>query len=111
MLVPRATNVIAVTLSLSPTRQPNIEAKSPTMAVKKPMRPRDTKNVSQPLKNDGGGTKANNSYNTASYFTINYNLYLFSFICLLLLSIIYLFFTRYLFIYLLYYHVLSYIFI
>jgi len=62
-LVPSATNVMAVTLSLRPTRQPKIAAKSPTMAVSTPIKASETKNDNQPLRNDGGGTNANNSCN------------------------------------------------
>ena len=63
-LVPSATNVIAVTLSLRPTMQPNMAARSPTMAVKTPIRASETQNDNQPLRRLGGGTNANNSYNT-----------------------------------------------
>lgn len=40
--VPRATNVMAVTVGFRPTRQPKMEAKSPTMAVNKPIMAMET---------------------------------------------------------------------
>jgi len=65
-LVPSATNVMAVTLSLRPTKQPNMPARSPTMAVSRPISASETKNANQPLRIDGGGTNANNSCNKYS---------------------------------------------
>lgn len=47
-----------VTASFSPTRQPKIAAKSPTMAVRRPMTPRETKKHSHPPSMLGGGTRA-----------------------------------------------------
>jgi len=57
-LVPKATKVIAVTLSFRPTRHPKMAAKSPTMAVSRPIMISAMKNASQPPQIDGGGTKA-----------------------------------------------------
>jgi len=68
-LVPSATNVIDVTLSLRPTRQPKIDARSLTTAVNRPIRASDTTNDSQPLRYDGGGTNANISCNIHSTHT------------------------------------------
>lgn len=56
--VPNATNVMAVTASIRPTRQPKILAKSPIIAVRTPMTPNDTKNVNQPPRKPVGGTAA-----------------------------------------------------
>ena len=58
-LVPRATNVMAVTGSLSPITQPKMLAKSPMMMVKTAMNPRATKKANQPFQMDTGGTTAN----------------------------------------------------
>jgi len=49
MPLPRVMNVRAVTVSVSPTRQPNVDAMSPTIAVKRPTKKRDNQNVTQPL--------------------------------------------------------------
>mmetsp|Transcript_46235 Transcript_46235/g.145009 ORF Transcript_46235/g.145009 Transcript_46235/m.145009 type:complete len:223 (+) Transcript_46235:353-1021(+) len=56
--VPRATMVMAVTGFSSPTRQPKMEARSPTMAVTQPIRPRATKKQYHPPPRLGGGIKA-----------------------------------------------------
>lgn len=56
--VPKATNEIAVILSFNPTRQPNIAATSPTIAVRIAMKINETKNVSQPPAIAVGGTNA-----------------------------------------------------
>ena len=56
--VPKATKVMAVTLSLRPTRHPKMPAKSPTMAVKSPIIPRETKKQGQPPPIPAGGIKA-----------------------------------------------------
>ena len=56
--VPKATKVMAVTLSLRPTRQPNMAARSPTMAVRAPIIPRDTKKQGHPPPIPAGGIKA-----------------------------------------------------
>uniref|UniRef100_A0A915JGW8 Uncharacterized protein n=1 Tax=Romanomermis culicivorax TaxID=13658 RepID=A0A915JGW8_ROMCU len=61
-LVPNATKVIAVIVSSKCTKQPNVEAKSPTKAVTKPMRKSAAENVSHPPKSPGGGTKAANVF-------------------------------------------------
>ena len=47
-LVPKATNVIEVTVSLRPTVQPKALALSPTRAVNKPMILIETTNAAQP---------------------------------------------------------------
>ena len=56
--VPKATKVMAVTLSLRPTRHPKMPARSPTMAVKRPIIPRETKKQGQPPPIPAGGIKA-----------------------------------------------------
>ncbi len=48
ILVPKATNVMAVMASGSPIRQPKMEARSPMMAVRNPMVAREIINVGQP---------------------------------------------------------------
>jgi len=48
--VPRATNEIAVTLSLRPTVQPKADAKSPISAVKAPMKAIETQKQAHPPK-------------------------------------------------------------
>lgn len=53
---------MAVTLSLSPTRQPNIAAASPTIAVKIPITTKEQKKHNQPPATCGGGTNANITY-------------------------------------------------
>ena len=60
--VPSATNEIAVILSFNPTRQPNIAATSPTIAVRIAINKSETKNVNQPPAIAVGGTKANSTY-------------------------------------------------
>jgi hypothetical protein len=60
--VPSATNEIAVILSFNPTRQPNIAATSPTIAVRIAMNKSETKNVNQPPAIAVGGTKAKSTY-------------------------------------------------
>ena len=74
-LVPMATNVMAVTASLRPTRQPKMAAKSPTMAVSTPINARETKKASQPPRKEGGGTNANinckEKHRKIKYFTAN----------------------------------------
>lgn len=57
--VPRATKTTAVTVSLRPTVQPKWEARSPIMAVKKPMTEIDTMKQAQPFQYCVGGTQAN----------------------------------------------------
>ena len=47
-LVPRATNVMAVTLSLRPTVQPKDDAMSPIKPVNTPIKQIDTTNAAQP---------------------------------------------------------------
>src|SRR5271163_4528437 len=56
--VPSATNDIAVILSFNPTRQPNIAATSPIIAVSIAINKSETKNVNQPPAIDVGGTNA-----------------------------------------------------
>ena len=58
-LVPKTTKVMAVTGSLRPIRQPKMLAKSPIVAVRRPINTRATMNVSQPPQILGGGTNAN----------------------------------------------------
>ena len=59
--VPKATKVMAVTVSSSPTKQPKMEAISPMMAVRIPITPNDTKKDNQPPQILAGGTNANNN--------------------------------------------------
>ena len=59
--VPRATKVMAVTLSLSPTRQPKMEARSPTIAVRTVISASAEMKASQPPQIWAGGTKAKRS--------------------------------------------------
>lgn len=59
ILVPRATNVMAVILASILIKQPNIPAKSPMIAVIKPINAREMMNVGQPPRIEGGGTHAN----------------------------------------------------
>ena len=49
---------LPVTLSLSPTKHPKIPAKSPTIAVRTPIMPKDTKKQGQPPATPAGGIKA-----------------------------------------------------
>ena len=49
-LVPRATMVIAVILSLMRLKHPKWEAKSPITAVSKPIQQMDAKKAGQPFK-------------------------------------------------------------
>ena len=51
-------NKLPVTLSLSPTKHPKIPAKSPTIAVRTPIMPKDTKKQGQPPATPAGGIKA-----------------------------------------------------
>lgn len=57
-LVPKATNVIAVTSDSNPMRQPKILAKSATTAVRRPMKIRETIKQSHPPQMLGGGISA-----------------------------------------------------
>ena len=61
MLVPRATKVMAVMVFSRSIRQPNMVARSPMIAVMKPMKARAKKKVSQPPPIDGGGINANST--------------------------------------------------
>ena len=61
ILVPNATNSIAVTVSFKPTIQPNIVARSETTAVRRPITSNDAQNVTQPPAIDGGGIQAKNT--------------------------------------------------
>lgn len=58
MDIPNATKVIAVTASLRPMRQPNMEARSPMIAVNTPIKTKDTMKHNHPPQIVGGGTKA-----------------------------------------------------
>jgi hypothetical protein len=58
------TNVIAVTISFNPIKQPNIEAKSPIRALITAIVNREKVKASQPPPRPiGGTTKAKNIYN------------------------------------------------
>lgn len=61
ILVPKATKVMAVTLGFRPIRQPNTVARSPMMAVKRPITANEIMNVSQPPPMDVGGMNAKNT--------------------------------------------------
>ena len=50
---------LPVTLFFNPTRQPNIFARSPTIAVNNPIIPRDTKKHGHPPNKPAGGINAN----------------------------------------------------
>ena len=54
----KITKNLPVTLSLRPTKQPKMLARSPTMAVKTPIIPKDTKKHGQPPAKPAGGIKA-----------------------------------------------------
>lgn len=54
ILVPRATNEIAVTVSLRPTVQPKWDAKSPTKAVSTPMTKILTRKHAHPFQSSNG---------------------------------------------------------
>ena len=56
--MPKATKVMAVTLSLRPTRHPKMPARSPTMTVKSPIIPRETKKQGHPPPIPAGGINA-----------------------------------------------------
>lgn len=58
ILVPKATNVMAVMASPSPIKQPKVPAKSLMMVVKIPTTARDITNVGQPPRYLDGGIKA-----------------------------------------------------
>mmetsp|Transcript_26483 Transcript_26483/g.53129 ORF Transcript_26483/g.53129 Transcript_26483/m.53129 type:complete len:223 (-) Transcript_26483:800-1468(-) len=60
--VPSATTVKAVTVSLSPTRHPKMEARSPIMAVTTPISASATEKHAQPPQMFGGGTIAATSF-------------------------------------------------
>lgn len=60
-LVPTATNVMAVTVSERPTKQPKMAAKSPIIAVRNPIIDSAQRNDSQPPQIEVGGTNANNT--------------------------------------------------
>ena len=60
--VPKATNTTAVTESRSPTVQPKWEARSPMMAVRKPMTLMETRKQAQPFQYSVGGTQANRTF-------------------------------------------------
>ena len=62
MLVPKATNVMAVMRSFRPMRQPKMEAISPTMAVRSPIISKEHIKVGHPPPSVGGGMKANRTY-------------------------------------------------
>lgn len=58
ILVPKATRVMAVILSSRLTRHPNRVARSPMMAVIRPITARERKNAGHPPRYFGGGTNA-----------------------------------------------------
>lgn len=58
-LVPKATNVMAVTLSLRPTRHPKMPAKSPIIIVNRPIILMATPNANHPPHIETGGQIAN----------------------------------------------------
>ena len=60
--VPSATNVIAVAAFLSPITHPNKVATSPTTAVTRPMKTRDTQKANHPLQYLAGGIHANRTF-------------------------------------------------
>jgi hypothetical protein len=59
ILVPKATKVIAVIGSSSPTKQPNIDARSLMTAVINPITANEIRNVGHPPRYLQGGMKAN----------------------------------------------------
>ena len=61
-LVPSATNVMAVMRSLRPTRQPKMEARSPTTRVRIPIHNNENQNVGQPPPMCGGGMNENSTW-------------------------------------------------
>jgi hypothetical protein len=61
--VPRATKVMAVTVSFSPTVQPKWAATSPTSAVNTPIRMIETKKHAQPPQYSRSGRKSEDSSN------------------------------------------------
>lgn len=61
ILVPKATNVMAVILSSMPIKHPNVPAKSLIIVVSNPITARDTKKHGQPPRYFAGGTKAKSS--------------------------------------------------
>ena len=58
ILVPKATRVMAVILSFKSTRHPNKVARSPIMAVMKPITAKDRIKAGHPPRYFGGGTNA-----------------------------------------------------
>ena len=58
---------LPVTLFFNPTRQPNIFARSPTIAVNNPIIPRDTKKHGHPPNRPAGGINANMIYQIVKY--------------------------------------------
>lgn len=60
-LVPKATNVIAVTSALSPAEQPKKLARSPIKAVRSPMNNIATTKHNQPPSKREGGTRENSN--------------------------------------------------
>ena len=58
---------LPVTLFFNPTRQPNIFARSPTIAVNNPIIPRDTKKHGHPPNKPAGGINANMIYQIVKY--------------------------------------------
>ena len=55
--------MMAVMRSFKPMRQPNMEARSPTMAVSSPINIKEKIKVSHPPPMVGGGIRANNTCN------------------------------------------------
>jgi len=62
ILVPKATNVMAVMESGIPSKQPKVPAKSLMIVVRKPITASESKNVGQPPRYLDGGTKAKISW-------------------------------------------------
>lgn len=58
ILVPKATNVMAVMASSRPIKQPNVPAKSLIIVVRTPITQREIMNVGQPPRYLDGGMKA-----------------------------------------------------
>ena len=63
---------LPVTLFFNPTRQPNIFARSPTIAVNNPIIPRDTKKHGHPPNIPAGGINANMIYQIVNYKVVYY---------------------------------------
>lgn len=68
-LVPKATKVMAVTMSFKPIKQPNIPARSPMNVVKMAMKARAMIKANQPFQIEGGGTRAKITCQSNAQFT------------------------------------------